>query len=100
MKLISNKSTVLLLQVFAFIYILFLMIYNFLYLKLPEILNTIIGVFVNLFTLPIVFIIIPLGVFYSIYQIYVKKINSNVNWTTLFISLVSIVVMILGTIFE
>lgn len=99
MKEVSHKS-ILVLQVISFIYVLFLIMYPAIYGIIPEMLNTLIGVVTNLLTLPIVLLVVPFGLIYAAYQLFIKKNKHKMIWFTLIISTISIGTMILATVLE
>lgn len=91
------------LTIFGFVYLVFLFLYYFYYpvieLSMPG-LNTLIGVVANLLTLPVVLLVVPFGLVYSCYMLIFKKQVNKINWIILFISLISTMILVVGTVYE
>lgn len=103
MKNMAPNEKVLGLTIFGLIYLVFLFLYYFYYsvieLSMPG-LNTLLGVVANLLTLSVILFVVPFGLVYSCYMLLFKKQANKTNSIILFISLISIMIMVVGTIYE
>jgi|GEM_PF-5243338 len=91
----SNLKIVFIGSISSLVYVLLLIAHFYLISTIPENIETVIGVIVELFTIPIlVLILICIGI--SFYQIFVKKQYKPIFFVTLFCNFISVFLLFFG----
>lgn len=91
MRNYTLDKKVLVIEIISLLYITFIFLNEQLYTYFNPIINTLVGVFTNFLTIPILFIAIPFGLGYSIYQLLLKKNKNRIIIISLILSIISAV---------
>jgi len=91
----SNLKIVLIGSISSLVYVLLSIVHFYLIATIPENIETVIGVIVELFTIPIL-ILIMICIGTSFYQIFVKRQYKPLFFVSLFCNLISIFLVFFG----
>ncbi len=85
----SNKQ-ILWIQVLSLLYILFMIDYSTRYEDYAQLSQTFINIFINILTLPIIFVVIPAGLIYGIYSMVQSKTTDSIRVSIVVVSIISL----------
>lgn len=91
----SNLKIVLIGSISSLVYVLLSIVHFYFIATIPENIETVIGVIVELFTIPIL-ILIMICIGTSFYQIFVKRQYQPIFFVSLFCNLISVLLLCFG----